>query len=90
MVFLANWILSIEDRGKLIYWLHVSTGFKVVGILGIIIMFIIQLVEVLAYLYGSEELNKKIITCTVIAEIIFLDMAIFLPTENLAISMGLL
>lgn len=90
MVFLANWILSIEDRSKLIYWLHVSTGFKIVGILGILITFIIQLVEVLAYFYGGEEFNKKIIICTVIAEIILLDMAIFLPTQNLAISMGLL
>ena len=90
MVFLANWILSIEDHSKLVYWLHVSTGFKVVGVLGILIMFVIQLVEALAYFSGEEEFNKKFIIYTVIAEVIFLDMAIFLPTENLAISMGLL
>lgn len=90
MVFIANWILSIKDYAKLIYWLHVSQGFKMVGILGIILVLCTIFWECLSLVFDGKEINKKVIAYAVVLLILFLDMVIFLPTESLAKSMGII
>ena len=90
MVFIANWILSIKDYAKLIYWLHVSQGFKIASVLGIILVLSIFFWEFLSSEVDGKEINKTAIACGVVLLILFLDMIIFLPTESLAKSMGII
>ena len=90
MVFIANWILSIKDYAKLIYWLHISSGFKVVGVLGVILVLSIIFWEFLSSEVDGKEINKTAIACCVLLLILFLDMVIFLPTMSLAKSMGII